>query len=236
MVGIMFSSSLLPSNNAQASELSSYDKSNMTSFNKVVANKITPPTEEITFNAIEKDNDDVSKVNDLLDVYSNRGLKEVTSTDSAKSDIVSQLTDNANTISIAIEVQYQLEFNEDQEKVKNLAHDYFSKTLNKIVGEAKQLGYVMNFDLDSEEFRDYIKSIWLSDDPQIIELNKFIDIYENYYNNKKINELASTLSAKVYNSFTELNQSGTFGENNYTLFISSVQLLEVGKTFIRNMI
>ena len=103
-----------------------------------------------------------------------------------------------------LEVRFASEFTVSKEKAKALGSAYFSKAINEIVSLAAEQDVTIPPDLDDPEFQFFVKSQALeTSDRDIIELVKFIDIYENYEYNLKMEELVFTLENTVFSSTTE---------------------------------
>lgn len=113
---------------------------------------------------------------------------------------------------LVFDVRYLIEFASERKNVLEWAQNYFSSEIKQLVQEAKNMGFTVKSDLDDMEFQEFAKSFYLSDNPRIIELMKFIDIYENYDCNEKMRKLAQNISDKTYSNYAELENDESLNE------------------------
>lgn len=117
---------------------------------------------------------------------------------------VEKIVPEFQTSSGQLEVRFASEFTVSKEKAKALGSTYFSEAIDDIVSLAAKQEVTIPPDLDDPVFQFFVKSQALETSNQhIIELVKFIDIYENYEYNSKMKELVSTLENTVFSSTTE---------------------------------
>lgn len=100
-----------------------------------------------------------------------------------------------------LEVRFASEFTVNKEDAKALGTTYYAEAINDIVILAAEQGVSIIPDLDDPDFQLFAKSQALvTSDQDVIDLIKFIDIYENYEHNLKMETLVSTLENTIFTS------------------------------------
>lgn len=122
-------------------------------------------------------------------------------------------TDSKRIASGQLEVRFASEFTVSKEDAKAFGSAYFSEAINDMVSLAAKHEFTIPPDLDDSDFQFFVKSQALEiSDPDVIQLIKFIDIYENYEHNLKMKELVSTLENTVFSSTTDFVKDGSLKE------------------------
>lgn len=100
-----------------------------------------------------------------------------------------------------LEVRFASEFTVNKEDAKTLGTTYYAEAINDIVILAAEQGVSIIPDMDDPDFQLFAKSQALvTSDQNVIDLIKFIDIYENYEHNLKMETLVSTLENTIFTS------------------------------------
>ena len=135
-----------------------------------------------------------------------------------------------------LEVRFASEFTVSKEEAKAFGSTYFSEAMQDMVSLAAKREFVISPDLDDSDFQFFVKSqAPETSDPEVIQLIKFIDIYENYEYNLKMKELAATLENTVFSSITDFVTDQSLNELLSMMPIAGVSTAETAESTNDNL-
>lgn len=114
----------------------------------------------------------------------------------------------ATTIEMELEVRQPFVFSVSQNQAKAIGQRKFTKEIESLKNEAAQRN--ISVDLDDYDFQQLVKE--RSFDIEFLEFAKFIDTYENYDYNAKMESLKHQIANRVYTSVEELTSDSNISE------------------------
>lgn len=104
-----------------------------------------------------------------------------------------------------LEVRYASVFSVSQAESRKYGYSKYQEVIDGLVDTAKKQGIVLSGDIDDKTLQAFAKrQFLLTEDPDVIDFIKFIDIYENYDYNNEMRKLAAAIETREYASTDDL--------------------------------